>query len=458
MLFARIYGTAIKALTRPVIGASLGIFRIGFGVICFVETIRLAGELDGNSPNDIVNFELLFKFQFFQWVDLLPEPWLWGIVYGMKAAAVLIAIGLLYRLAIWAYCAGYCYFFLVEMSHYNNHYYMLILMLVLLGISDANRCYSLDRLFKFSRPSPDIGNWQLILIRFQVVWVYLCAGLVKLNAEWLSGRTMRAALYKGADFESAASFFQSDFMVWFYTWTGLFFDLFIGVLLLWKKTRWPAVILLLVFHSTNAITLSIGIFPYLMLWATILFFKPSWPQDILAGRIPAMALKHGDRANGPSMKPFVLPFITLYVAVQLALPARHHLIRGYVDWTGEGITFAWRMKSAGRSGDWNHFAVYVYDRKTGEELKPELYLSDRQQKFILFQPALLLQLRDHLADKMQRSTRDLVMRADIVCSLNGSKYMPLVDPEADLCRYEVRRFRHNDFITLYFPATGRYIK
>ena len=248
-----------KFLFKEVNAASLAVFRIGFGVICFVETIRLASELDGNSINDIVRFELLFKYQFFHWVELLPTPYLWAIIWAMKIAAILIVVGFLYRLSVFIYLLGYLYFFLVEMSHFNNHYYLFLLLLGFMLVNNANNQFSIDRYFR-TNSSIYVKNWQLLLFKFQVVWVYFCAGLVKLNYDWLSGWTMRTALFNGKDYSNEAGFFQSEFMVYFYTWTGLTFDLFIGFLLLYKKTRVTAVVFLVVFHLINAKTLQLEYF------------------------------------------------------------------------------------------------------------------------------------------------------------------------------------------------------
>ncbi|MEZ5009046.1 MAG: HTTM domain-containing protein [Chitinophagales bacterium] len=444
------YSKLENLLFKQVSAASLSVFRIFFGVICFFETRRLATEIDGNSLNDIVSFEVLFKYYFFEWVNLLPQHWLVAIIVMMKVAAVLIVIGFLYRIAILLYLLGYLYFFLVDMSHYNNHYYLLILFLGFMLVVDADKLFSIKNFFK-RKKTYTIPNWQLVLFKFQVVWVYFCAGLVKLNYDWLSGWTMRTAIFKGADFADNP-FFHSMFFVYFYSWSGLIFDLCIGFLLLFKRTRLLAIIAIISFHLINAQTLSIGIFPFLMIWVSILFFQPNWPID-LWNRIVNKKID-ANIENTASKKVFtankwIVGGIGVYFLVQLFLPVRHHFIKGNVDWTGEGVMFAWRMKSAGRSGMEGRYNIYLYDKITNNEIDASIRLSDRQRKFILYKPILVLQIRDHLLKKLGRDKEDVRMELDIVCSINSSVYAPLFYRHINICDYELRYLKHNQFITPY---------
>lgn len=439
------YNNVKEFLFKPVSIASLSLFRVGFGIICFFESLRLSTEIDGNSPNDIVSFEILFKYHFFEWVELLPHQWLVGIIIIMKVTAVFIAVGFLYRLSVLLYLLGYAYFFLVEMSHYNNHYYLLILLLGFLLFVDANRLFSIDALWK-KKSSSLIPNWQLVLFKFQVVWVYLCAGLVKLNYDWLSGRTMKTAIFSGADFADDP-FFQSQFFVYFYSWTGVIFDVFIGFLLLFRKTRILALLGIVVFHFINSKTLTIGVFPFLMIWITILFFHPNWPVQWLS-RITKREIYQNTKKEEATAKTWIVNMILLFVIIQLFLPARHHLIKGRVDWTGEGVMFAWRMKSAGRSGIDDRYNFYLYDKATLEEIKVSIRLSNRQKKFLLYKPVLALQIRDHLLEKIDRKKKDVILEMDVLCSINGSEYKPLFVRNANICEYELKYLKHNSFITL----------
>ena len=54
-------------------------------------------------------------------------------------------------------------------------------------------------------------------------------------------------------------------------------------LLFFKKTRLPIFIIYILFHISNHHTFDIGIFPWMTIAATTLFFNPGWPRVWLEG-------------------------------------------------------------------------------------------------------------------------------------------------------------------------------
>src|SRR5690606_39426733 len=57
-------------------------------------------------------------------------------------------------------------------------------------------------------------------------------------------------------------------------YVGIFFDLLIVPLLLWKKTRVFAFVVSILFHLSNSIIFQIGIFPYMSIAFALFFFSP----------------------------------------------------------------------------------------------------------------------------------------------------------------------------------------
>src|SRR5436190_7133025 len=57
---------------------------------------------------------------------------------------------------------------------------------------------------------------------------------------------------------------------------SLIFDLLVVPFLLNRKTRLPAFIIAIVFHLINAKIFEIGIFPWLMIALTTIYFSPDW--------------------------------------------------------------------------------------------------------------------------------------------------------------------------------------
>ncbi|MBK8672785.1 MAG: HTTM domain-containing protein [Bacteroidetes bacterium] len=136
--------------------------------------------------------------------------------------------------------------------------------------------------------------------------------------------------------------------------------------------------------------------------------------------------------------------LTIYITIQLLLPLRHFLIKGNVDWTGEGIMYSWRMKSVARyRGD---LKIILFD-KDSKKLKVDLYLPKHQQKILFYKPVLFLQLRDYLLQKTNRKKENTIMNVIATASINGSKLSYLIYPNIDLCKVEYNKWSHNKFIT-----------
>ena len=78
--------------------------------------------------------------------------------------------------------------------------------------------------------------------------VYTHAGLAKLNADWLTGRPLVAWLDARRAAGGALDVHEVGV---FMAWCGAAFDLTVIPLLLWRRTRWLAVIASLLFHLTS---------------------------------------------------------------------------------------------------------------------------------------------------------------------------------------------------------------
>ena len=71
-------------------------------------------------------------------------------------------------------------------------------------------------------------------------------------------------------------------MVYIVSYSGLLLDLFIVPFILWSKTRWYAVVALILFHRFNAEMFSIGIFPTFATAAIIVLLPPDLPRRVLS--------------------------------------------------------------------------------------------------------------------------------------------------------------------------------
>jgi hypothetical protein len=297
-----------------------------------------------------------------------------------------------------------------------------------------------------------VPAWVLWLLRFQIAVPYFYGGIAKLNYDWLvRAQPMGIWMSEGTEGRWGTPL-NASWGPYVVSWGGAIFDLLIVPALLWRKTRIPALLLAVTFHLTNSQLFTIGVFPWLMIAATLLFLEPDWPRraGILGrraapGRAPGSAPRGAPRgASGTAPGPANAPtpgalsrvgrvVLAIYVAVQLFVPLRHVLYAGDVDWTEEGNRFAWRMKLRDKRGEMTFVAVDPAARKVYPLEGLEAALTPAQRRMMIHDPEMMRQFAHWLGERMNKAGYGNVqvrVRTDI--SLNGRPKQPLIDPEVDL--------------------------
>src|SRR6185295_9499382 len=97
-----------------------------------------------------------------------------------------------------------------------------------------------------------------------------------------------------------------------------------------------------------AVIFEIGIFPWLMLGALLIYFPPDLlrrfarafmsPVEEFLDNEPRAAERSGYPSLSSSQK-LVVCLLAAYLVVQIILPLRHYLYPGNVSWTEEGHNF-----------------------------------------------------------------------------------------------------------------------
>jgi vitamin K-dependent gamma-carboxylase len=433
---------AARRLLEPVDGASVAVVRITVGLLVAIEAIGYltAGWL----RTGILDPEVLFTYRFFEWVQPWPEPWIQLHFVALAAVAALVAAGALYRPAAVLMCAGFAYVFLLDKSEYLNHFYAVVLIALLLVAIPADRTLSVRSWRRGGGET--IGRWAVWALRFQIGVIYLYGGIAKLGSDWLAREPMGIWLAAREDLAVIGPLLADPTTAYAFAWGGLAFDLLIFPALLWRRTRMIAFGVAVCFHLGNAIVWDIGIFPWLMIGATTVFFEPDWPRRLGArlsarGRrwaTGARAATAGSTAGRPARLQLAgLAALAAFAAIQLTVPLRHHLYPGDVNWTEEGHRFSWHMKLRNKTGKVSFFAV---DRRSGARRPLEIHslTTPLQRRRIAGHPDMIHQLARHLAERERARGRDVAVHAETMVSLNGRPRQPLVDPGRDLGSEPVR--------------------
>ena len=431
-------------LYEPVPIAPLVFFRIAFGVIMFIEMMRFFSK--GWIERYYIQPEFFFTYDFFHWISPWENEGMFIHFIALSGLAIFIAFGFLYRVSMVMFFLGFTYIFLLDKTNYLNHFYFISLLSFIMIWLPANRCFSIDAWFKPSLKTSWQPAWSLWWLRMQIGIVYFFGGIAKLNSDWLQGEPMRMWLSWRDDFPIIGSFFQDEWMVYLMSYSGLLLDLFIVPALLWKKSRNIAFILILAFHLLNSQLFGIGIFPWFMIAATLIFFPPEIFQlKKFSDSYQAQIFK---RSN------IITYGLTIYLIIQVLLPFRHWLYPGDVNWTEEGHRFAWHMKLRNKSSS----IQFIVD-KSGEtiEVPMEKYLTRRQRNKIEDKPDMIWQFAQYLDQIYNEGTKDQVkVYVNTECSLNGRKSQTLIDPSVDLSEVEWSPiFRSPWILPLKIPLTER---
>lgn len=422
----------IAYLDRPVDAASLGVFRIVFGVMLAWDAYRYVTL--GWVEEYFVHASIHFTYLYFDFVRPLPAPWIYAHFWFIAFTALFVALGLYYRIASVALAISYTYFFLLEQSVYMNHYYLITLLCWLMVLMPAHNGYSIDR-WRGATTADTVPYWCVLILRTQLFIVYLYGAIAKLNEDWLHGEPMYSELlHGGEDVPEIAHRVSPALLAYFIAYSGIIVDTAIPILLVIRRTRWLGYGLAFAFHALNAIFLHIGIFSYLMVGAITIFFDPDWPRRAAArfSRPAAAVRTHGHRPTSTGL--FVA--LHVYVLFQLTFPFRHHLFPGAVSWTEEGHRFAWHMKLRKKTSE---IRITATDPTTGRtwNIDPTAELRRRQLAKLATFPDIMLQYVHHTRDRLRRDgIADPEIRVEWKCSLNGGPIGFLIDPEVDLAKVE----------------------
>ncbi|NTX33012.1 HTTM domain-containing protein [Myxococcus sp. CA033] len=429
-----------KLLLAPRDIAALAAFRVALGVLITVSSIRFLAY----GWVDVLFVRPRFHFSYwgFDWVPSLPAPWMHLVFAALALLGAFLAAGLFYRATAVLLFVAFTYVQLVDVSNYLNHYYLVSLLLGLLIFVPAHRAFSVDAWRRPALRSDTLPAWCTLLLRFQVTVVYVFAGLAKLTSDWLvHAQPLNIWLSARTSLPWVGPLLEQRWVAYAAAWSGFLFDTTIVAFLLSRRLRPFAYVVVIVFHAATSVLFPIGMFPFIMVTAALVFFEPSWPRR-LAARLRGLpwrdAVSWTPRTAGlasPGWKAWVaLGAAVAYGVVQLAVPLRTHLYGGNVLWHEQGMRFSWRVMAREKNGS---VTFIVRAPGTGREwhVSPSEHLTRLQEREMSVQPDLILQLARHIArDFESRGHGAVEVRADVRVSLNGRSAEVLVDPNVDLAR------------------------
>lgn len=423
--------------------APLVVFRIIFGALMLFGVLRFISK--GWVAELYINPQFHFTFYGFDWIKVLPGNWMYLPFILMFFASIGILLGAFYRIAAILFFVCFTYVELLDKSFYLNHYYFVSLIAFLLIFLPANRNFSLDAARKPEIQSKEVSFWTIWIIRFQLGIVYWFAGYAKLNSDWLfEAQPLKIWLQAYRDLPIVGSLFATSFLAFAFSWFGCIYDLTIPFFLSAQKTRKYGYFVVIIFHLVTWLLFPIGVFPWVMIFSTLIFFSGEFHQRILSFLqkwIPFRAGNQTESWKNRFSKKLIISLLSIYIGFQILFPFRYLLYPGNLYWSEEGMRFSWRVMLMHKEGS---ATFYVKDRTNGREIEINNldYLTATQQDQMATQPDFILQYADFLRDKYQDTTfifsnqsyhlQNPSIHASIFVSLNGRPSQQFVTKKHDL--------------------------
>jgi len=421
-----------RHLNQPVDILPLAVFRIAFGAVMFASTLRFIV----NGWIDALYIQPQFHFSYLglEWVKPLDAQGMTAVFLALLVASLFIMLGFAYRAAIAVFFILFTYVELIDQATYLNHYYFVSLVSFLLNFTPAHRYLSLDARLRPILKLRYVPFWRIFALQLQLAIVYFFAGFAKLNEDWLlQGRPLAIWLKANTSFPLIGPLFDHDWMAVLLSWSAAAYDLTIVLWLAWRRARPFAYATVIAFHLLTALLFPIGVFPYVMIASTLIFFSGGELHGALKQigiRLPSLP-RHSFRPPIQISRPAKLVLI-LFFALQLTLPLRHYFYPGDANWTMEGYRFAWRVMLNEKAG----FATfYLVDKTAGKTqiVYGDQFLTPQQLRHMTYQPDMILQFARFLAAQHPYAGRhDLAVFAEVHVAHNGKPSKQLIDPERNL--------------------------
>ncbi|MDD7884731.1 HTTM domain-containing protein [Flavivirga sp. 57AJ16] len=429
-----------KWLFKNIDNSPLIVFRIIFGLLCFLESV--GAIFTGWVRKTLVEPEFTFSFIGFEWLQPLPGNAMYFYYGIMGIFALCIMVGYKYRWSALCFAAMWAATYLMQKSSYNNHYYLLMLLSSIMVFLPAHKYASIDVKLNPKIKSFSMPRWCRLVIIFQLFIVYTYASIAKLYPDWLDTSVMEIFMKSKEHYIVVGNLFQQKWLHYILAYGGILFDGLIVPLLLFKPTRKYAFMASVFFHLFNSFVFQIGIFPYLSLAFTLFFFESEMIQKLFLKKKPFYS---SDTVVVPKMKRPLLVLFSIYFLVQIGLPLRHYLIKGDVLWTEEGHRLSWRMMLRSKSGS---ISYRVKDKDSGKSFVINLndYLTAKQQRSASTKPDVIWQFAQYLKQKFQNNGQEIAVYVDCKVSVNGKPFKTLIDPEVDLAHVEWHAFKHANWI------------
>ena len=432
--------------------APLAVFRMFFGFLMFISLVRFWSK--GWIESLYIEPSFHFSYYGFEWVKPVGlYTYAFFIICGISA--FFVAIGYKYRLSILIFFLSFTYIELMDKTTYLNHYYFVSLVSFIMLFIPCNAMFSIDAI-SIRKSYNTVPKWTIDSLKLMLGIVYFYAGITKINSDWLLN-AMPLKLWLKSKYDLpfiGHTLMQQEWFHFFMSWGGMFYDISIPFLLLFRKTRSIAFVLVVAFHITTRVLFPIGMFPYIMILSTIIFFDSNVHYKIIHFTIKILEffkmktdnLKLSfSQVNHYKVWNTSLLIIVVFMTIQIIIPLRSLLYPGELFWNEQGYRFSWRVMLMEKKGN-SVFKIVNSKTNSFFYVNNDDFLTPVQQKQMSFQPDMILEYGHYLGNHFKsQGHQNVAVFVESYVSLNGRLSQQFIDPSANLMELK-DSFKHKFWI------------
>ncbi|HTN16471.1 MAG TPA: HTTM domain-containing protein, partial [Chitinophagaceae bacterium] len=196
----------------------------------------------------------------------------------------------------------------------------------------------------------------------------------------------------------------------------------------------------------------IGMFPYVMIVCSTIFFSARFHQRLLSCLPLYTRLPDHHPATGQAYQyrfhSVMQMMLIVYASVQLIIPIRFMLYPGHLFWHEEGYRFSWRVMLMEKSGA-TFFTVKDKTHQVVQQVNNAEFLTPLQEKMMSTQPDLILKYAHYLANQFaQRGIAQPEVYAEVYVALNGQRSRLFIDSTVNLAAQSLS-WRHYNWVLPY---------
>lgn len=420
--------------------APLAIFRILMGLLMAAE--GFGAILTGWVRQNYVEREFTFNFIGFDFLQVIVGSQAYFLYALLGILGLAIAFGYRYRLAMIGYTVVWAAVYFGQKTSYNNHYYLLLLVCFLFVLVPANQYASLDVKSGRVQKSESTPYWTIWIFKFLLLIVYFYAAVAKLYPDWLQGRPVEIFLSSKTDWPILGIVADKMWFILLLSYGGIVFDFLVIPALWYRPTRKVAFIISIFFHLFNSAVFHIGIFPYMMLITSVLFFDPPLIRRLFfRNTIDYSQLEPKSYIKRKWVYAILIPFF----ALMIVLPLRPFYFPGSSHWTEQGHRLSWHMMLRSKYGT-IYYEIKHLDTQIIERVNPEDKIRVKTAQRIATRPDMIWQYAQRLKQEYNEQGVEVEIYAYAFASINGRELQPLTDPKVDLAAVKWKRYKYNEWI------------